>query len=378
MQTPNLVPSNGQQFVSRTLQVPRVNWWLRLTSAGWDKPQETIEQREIARRSRLASWILLGILVVLVIFIPASLTTAVAALSVVGAFIGVLIIILFNRKGHITIAGTLLVIVISAATMSVLVGSPDGQIHLIDLPAYDFLVLPVVLGASILPRSSAFIIAFVNIGVIYTDFLLQSKAQDLLNAIDTYHSFALGTLVLTGRPVAILVMTTVITYLWVRGMDQAVQRADREEELRTVEQQFSEAEGRRTEQVEEFVQETINALNALANGQEGIMLLSSDHPWQPQAIFINQQLKQFFKLKQANKGNNDQAVLASELLLRALQRMNNDQAQLSILDPRQFKTPVPLINEIARYLYFMLQGRHVPPAPMQRTSGQLDFGERRF
>ena len=48
----------------------RVNWWLRLTSAGWDKPQYTVAQREMTRRSRLASWLILGLFLALVVVSP--------------------------------------------------------------------------------------------------------------------------------------------------------------------------------------------------------------------------------------------------------------------------------------------------------------------
>ncbi|MBV9710228.1 MAG: hypothetical protein JO011_04840, partial [Ktedonobacteraceae bacterium] len=44
----------GSVYPSNIINPP--NWWLRKTSFGWDKPQETIEQREMVRRSRLTSW----------------------------------------------------------------------------------------------------------------------------------------------------------------------------------------------------------------------------------------------------------------------------------------------------------------------------------
>jgi hypothetical protein len=46
--------------------------------------------------------------------------------------------------------------------------------------------------------------------------------------------------------------------------------------------------------------------------------------------------------------------------------MNDGQATISWLDPRQFSTQVPLVDEMARYLYFMLQGKTVPSAQTTR------------
>lgn len=335
----------------------KVNWWLRMTSTGWDKPQETIQQREVARRSTLLSWILLGEVVALLLFIPAALTNTPTIFSLTGAAVGLFVTIFLNRRGFVTAAGALLIFFVIAATMGVVVGSPDGQVHLVYLPAYDFLVVSVILGAAVLPRSSAFIIAGIDIVIIYADLAFQGKSKDLLDAM---HTFGLPTL--AGRPVVILVMTAVVAFLWARGMDDAVKRADRAEELRAIEQRFNQAEVEYTARVEEFVQEIINAIGALANGQEGLMLLPPGHPWQQQATFINTQLKQFYKLKQGSKVNNEQIAFAAETLLRLLQHINSRQVMVSALDPRQFTTQVPAIDEIAKYLYFMLQGKQAPVA----------------
>lgn len=333
-----------------------------MASAGWDAPQETIQQREKARRSALLSWILLGLFIALILFIPATLTDAPSAFSVGFAFVGLLLIVWLNRKGFVTTAGVLMVALVIAATMSVVVGSPDHAVDLVYLPTYDFLVIAVVLGAAVLPRSSAFIIAAINIAIIYADLLFQSRAKDLLDAISTY-----GLLTIAGRPVVIQVLTALIAFLWARGMDEAVRRADRAEELRAIEQHFAEAEVARTKQVEEFVQEMIKAISALANGQEGLMWLSTSHPWQQQATFINMQLKQFYRLKQANRGDNEQIAHAAEMLLTMVQRISKGQSTVNGLAPGRFSTQVPVVNEIAGYFYMLLQGRQGAPAPAQQA-----------
>lgn len=341
----------------------KVSWWLRLTSWGWDKPLETIEQREKARRSRLLAWILLGLFVALILFIPAIFKDTPTVFAIGTAIIGLVIIAFCNRRGWITLAGILLVILNMGATLGVILGSPDGSIHLVYLPAYDFLVVSVILGVSILPRFSAFVIAGINIALIYGDLMVQHKAQDLQQAIQQY-----GLPVIAGRPSAILLITAVLAYLWVRGMDQALQRADRAEELHALEQYLNEIETEHTARVKEFVQEVINAMGALANGQEGLLLLPLHHPWQQQATFINTQLKQFHKLKQANRGNNEQLLFAAETLLRLLQRVNTGQSPVSELDPRRFTTHIAVTDEITRQIYSLLQEK---PAFRQPTNHSL-------
>ncbi|GLV56795.1 hypothetical protein KDH_36340 [Dictyobacter sp. S3.2.2.5] len=355
-----LQPSMHEQPVDhqpapKKASLPRVNWWIRHTSWGWDQPQDTIEQREKTRRSRLMAWIFLAMLACLAVFTFSIFSDRASAITVVATAICVLIAIVLNRKGFVTIAGTFLVVLTIAAVMAVIVGSTDGKIHLVYLPAFDILVVSVILGASILPRYAAFIIALVNVILIYTDLLLQPWSPDLHQAIAQY-----GMPVIAGRPVAILIVAAIIAFLWTRGMDQAIRRADRAEELRALEQRFKESEAEHARLIEEFIRNVITAVEALANGQEGTVQLPPNHPLQGQAAFVNTQLKQFYRLKQSNSIANEQALHAARILLTMLQRINNDQVMINGLDPRQFTTQVPVIDEIARYLYYFLHGQRVP------------------
>ena len=340
---------------------PQVNWWLRLTSAGWDQPQETIEQRERLRRSRLTGWIILGLLGTLVAFLPAGIhdPPSVAAMGI--AVVGLALAAALNRHGYVSAAGVVLVGLMCGAVIGIIIAAPGGKITLVYLPAYDILALPVVIGASILPRGASFIIAAADIALIYGDLLLQPKAADLQAQINIYGLVGIG-----GRAVAIQIILAVVAYLWVRGTDEAVRRADRAEELRASEQRFAEAEAAWAREVSFFVQRMIEALSALANGREGLVILPADHPLHEQATFINAQLKQFHRLKQASKTHDEQVAPAAGRLLSVLQRMNDGQATINWLDPRQFSTQVPLVDEMARYLYFMLQGKTVPSAQTTR------------
>lgn len=330
----------------------RGNWWLHMTSMNpRGRLQETIEQREVMRRSQLLSWILLGLFIILLLFVPAAFTSSAAALLEIVAVFGLCLIAWFNRQGWVTLAGTLLVLLTIGATLGVVIGSPDGKVHLIDLPSYDFLSVTVVIGASILPRLSAFIIALLDIALLYGDMLVQPQGADLQNAIYQH-----GLPAMLGRPSAIVLITAVISYLWVGSMQQAVRRADRAEELRAMQQYFSQIEAERTKQVEEFVQAAIRALSALANGQKGLVLLPADHPWRQQAIFINNQFCQFYKLKQQRQDDSQEVILATQRLLRVLKLFGKERrVLLNMLHPHHFTTHDSLIDEIAHQIYLLMR-----------------------
>ena len=71
-------------FSMRPAQRPNI--WLRLTSPSADRPPRSVEERERLRRARLASYIILSILVVVVLLIPLGLGDPVGTLlPVLGA-----------------------------------------------------------------------------------------------------------------------------------------------------------------------------------------------------------------------------------------------------------------------------------------------------
>lgn len=207
----------------------RPNWWLRLASTGWDKPQTTVEQREAVRRSQLTAWILLGLLVGDILLFPTGATdpATLMALGIVG--IGILIAIALNRLGRTSAAGTLMIVLIILADIAAISGTPVGM-GVVDLPAYDLLVIAIVIAASVLPPVSAFVVAVVNIIAITAHFTLQPHAADLNHAVAS-----LGVVALLARPIALQVIIAAVAYLWVRGTQDQIRRADRAEEIAQLE-----------------------------------------------------------------------------------------------------------------------------------------------
>jgi len=236
----------------------RANWWLRLTSYGTDFPQQTVTQREMARRSRLTSWIVLGLLVIEFVLLPAGISDPATITAIVIALLGTVIAAVLNRVGMVSLAGSVLVLLVIAALVGAVTNAPKGQLSMVYLPAYDLFAIAVVIGASILPRAAAFVIAVINIAIIAADFQLQPKAADVLGWIAFDH----GSLPLIVRPIALQIIIATVAYLWVRGTDEAIRRADRAEEVATLEHTI--AEQRR--QLEIGVQQILETHVRIANG----------------------------------------------------------------------------------------------------------------
>src|SRR5262249_41181960 len=75
---------------------PPPNWWLRLTSSGWKMADGSLEDREFARRSQLLAWIILGMLLVELAVLPASLSDATTLLALGVAAVGTIGAALLN------------------------------------------------------------------------------------------------------------------------------------------------------------------------------------------------------------------------------------------------------------------------------------------
>lgn len=243
----------------------RVNLWLRLTSSGWDQPQRTIEDRDRVRRSRLTSWIILGLFVVALILAVASIGETSSLAAALGAVVGLVIIAIFNRVGWVTAAGLLLVLLLTAVVMSALISEPNGLLYLDALPGYDLLTIGVVVAASVLPRAMAFVVALFNSGLIVVDFYLQPHHSDLtadLTNPNSYPSPTAGILSILLRPIALQLIIAIIAYLWVRGTEDAIRRADRAEELAAMEHQM--VEQRR--QLDVGIQQILQTHIRVANG----------------------------------------------------------------------------------------------------------------
>ena len=104
---------------------PRVNWWLRHTSSGWERPTGgTLAQREKARRSRLASWLILGVLVGVAILSPLAIDDGRARAVLVIWSVGLLGAAALNRRGWVTLAGIVLVALFSGGILFANLASP--------------------------------------------------------------------------------------------------------------------------------------------------------------------------------------------------------------------------------------------------------------
>lgn len=228
-------PQPGYTLTNPPLPASHTNQWLRATSWGWEETYfKSLAQRERARRSRLVAWIILGLLIGVVILSPLGYQDLRARATLVLWAAGLALAALLNRRGWVTLAGCVLVALVSGGILFANLASPIG-LTMGELPNFDAYVISVVIAATVLPRGTVFVVAGGNTALIIGDYLLQPHYANIGVDAALYSSPTLQTISFLVRPIALQLVLAVVAFLWVRGAEEAIRRADRAEELALLE-----------------------------------------------------------------------------------------------------------------------------------------------
>jgi len=163
----------------------------------------------------------------------------------------------------VTAAAVLLILIINAAVMASLIGQTGG-LTVDSLPAFDLLVISVVVGASLLPGLAAFLVAALNVAAIVLAFFLLPHAPDLTHELtdpDVLGGGTLAIVALLSRPIALQIIIAVVAFLWVRGADQAIRRADRAEEIAALEHTLADQKRQLDIGIQQILQTHVRAAN---------------------------------------------------------------------------------------------------------------------
>lgn len=215
-------------------------WWLRLASSSGRNLQRSLRERAVARRSDFIAWLALGLLGAVLIISPIAIGDVHALLIFIAFILCLAGVIALNRIGAVYPAGAALVTLISVAILGYMVSSPLG-LTLGQLPNYDVLAIGVVVAATVLPRAVAFVVAALNSVAIVLDYLFQPHNANLIADAQLYSSVQLQTISLVVRPIALEFLLALVAYLWARGMERAIERADRSDEIAALQHREAES-----------------------------------------------------------------------------------------------------------------------------------------
>lgn len=251
-------------MTNRTSDVSGLEWWYRLTGPGRVPDNATFLIREQARRGRVASLLILGMLCSSLSLVPIILLTDANAFSlpwaVASAAVGLLCCLLaipFNRSRQIMLTGTLLIVAVDVIVTGIILSQKQGLDPLF-LSLFDLLAVSELVAASLLAPTSVFGIAALNILLFILDINLQPHSMMWMQMIQS--SELLYSLL--ARSVVLYIAVAAVAYLWVQSATHALERADRAELIAELERR----EAEQKVQLEQAVQEILNVHVRVANG----------------------------------------------------------------------------------------------------------------
>ncbi len=319
-------------------------WWYRLTTPAPPHGRlATLREREQIRRGRLASIILaVQLLFIELPVIPVVLHApnhAIVLPWLLGCIAALLAAFVFNRHGHLTVAGLLMVASIEV-TVGIKILTVPGGISVFYLPQFDILVQPILIAVALLAPWSAFAVAGCNIVFVIAALTAGPHAPDLVAAL---HNPAQ-----VGDVFAVPIMTQILTaffgWIIVKNLLDALKRADQAEQLAALEHMLAEsrreAEARNT-QLEEGMQAIVTTIQQVSNNQPGQRIaLPPEHLLWPLAMQLNLFLDRYQRARGA-EGENMVVRMAIDELAQEIYRATQEGRPLR-LPPRR-NTPLDAI-----------------------------------
>ena len=252
--------------------------WYQYTTPTITDAQPSLATRELARRARLASNLLLTVVIVWLVSGVAEVGANHSSAGVVPVFlIGLVflgLLLFLNRRGLVSVVGGVLIALIYLSFVLILRGMP--RLDPTEVAIFDLLIYAELIAVSLLPSVSIFPVAISNCFLILIGiFGLQGATPENIlqtRALDTY----------LIEPLTLQIFVAGVTYLWVRSTEHAIARADQAQMLAALMQR--EADQKR--ELEAGLQELIRVFTLAANGTlTARATLSQDHSlWQIGAL----------------------------------------------------------------------------------------------
>jgi hypothetical protein len=256
--------------------------------------------RENVRRARLGSFVILIAIFLAAIALPAALSSPNHLLLLIlgGVLTCQISGLLLNRLGKVTAAGILVVIASDVGLMSALWFQPDG-FSIFNLPVIDLLIQPTFFAVSLLPPRSVFAVAGINILFVLLLFFLLPHTPDFDHMLATQGYEAMV------RPIILQFIVAVITFLWVRSSNMAIQRADRAEQIAQLEHDLAAqayASAQQKERLEASIKQIITVHTEVANGNFNARVpLTADNVLWEVGGSLNNLLSRIQRLQQSER-----------------------------------------------------------------------------
>lgn len=234
------------------------SWWLKLTAP--KGAQNYTEAENKKERDRLRKAGLISGVAPFIFFSPLLLSGqandsgTITAIAI--CMLASVLAIVLNRLGKQTIAAILLILAVDAAIENALLRAPGG-LGTAWLLTFDLFLFPLILPGMLLSRRYIWFFLTLHVALIMGDFLLLPHTSDLNALIQQW-----GSSIAFARPLILEVGIGLLCFYQIRSTDQAINRADRAEEIAALEHEIADQK----KQLEVDIQKLSETLSQAANG----------------------------------------------------------------------------------------------------------------
>lgn len=266
---PSTMQNRERSFLSSTgrahQESRRLNWWYRLASPLESERFASYKERELYRRGRSGSLIILALMLLLLLSLPADIIVG-SNPSLLFLVIGLLLLLmggaLLNRMGHVNSAGVLVVLISIAFPIITIVTTPRGM-SMTELPLFGLLVLPLVATISFLPALWVFVVAGINVLFVGFSLMYLPHTEELSSLLHVAFFNIMAPIVL------IQFIVSVVAYTWIQSTKQALLRIERAEELLNLEHDLviqAEKTVHQKRNLERSIQHIVHVHTRISNG----------------------------------------------------------------------------------------------------------------
>lgn len=338
-----------------------VGWWLNLTAPPRPSGILLLFERERIRKAELTSFSILAVFLFLLILVSDTLTQPSARLAIIAMAVGLCIAAALNRAGWTRTAAYFVPSLLMILIMAAILMTPSG-LSFPWLATYDLFAIPIFLSSIILDRRAPWFLATAAILFIVLDYSYQRHSIINIPGVSNFDHIAytqatVGWWGMVNRHIALAFFAALFSWLGARSVEQAIKRADQAEEVARLEESFAQAEQERTEMLNGFIQELIDAFVAQANGTERYLQVAPNHPLAATVHFLNQRLKRLREGSQDEIWRTRQMQAALRLLEERMMQIAAGEQSLLALHTANFRTNVPQVDQLAA-LTFSVAEQH--------------------
>jgi hypothetical protein len=272
--------ANPQAFGRRPRGLGRaIEAWYQLTAPDPRLGDTSLDGREMVRRGRLASIILLGLLTIWIFYLPVDLASGYGAPTLVVFGVGLLVLsglLAMNRRGWTSFVALCLIVPIDAGFLAIQLATVAQAGPAERAGSFPILIFSELVAAALLPPAAVFVIAFVNCSVLFLAIMGWPDAARM--ALFTGSSPSTLYNIVVGAPATQFIIALVM-FLFTRSALSALGRADRAERVAEGQRQQEEHQRRELQEGAEHIRQV---LVQVSNGNYHARVARVPHPllWQ--------------------------------------------------------------------------------------------------